>query len=185
MMIGGDCMEKWLTVADLAKETNIPDSTCRRYLSTFEAFFLVKGGSRSKKYERQAVDILKRIKHLYDEGLETNEIHNVLMNEFPIVVDDDKQGEDVATVTPTLATSEDIAEIKAALEEQKRFNQILLERLEQQQKYIKEHLERRDQVLLQSIRELQQQKQAMLETSADTQQKKKRKGILKRLFSRD
>lgn len=179
-------MEKWLTVADIAKETNIPDSTCRRYLAKFSEFFLSKGGSRGKKYDSSAVKILIRIQNLYADGYETEDIDRILRQEFPMVVNgDDKQDEEVTTVTPTLATSEDIADIKAALEEQKRFNQLLLERLEQQQKYIEERLERRDQILLQSIRELQQQKQAMLETSTTIEDKKKRRGILKRLFSWD
>jgi Protein of unknown function (DUF3967) len=54
--------------------------------------------------------------------------------------------------------------------------------LEQQQKYIQERLEERDRKLMESIRAIQQQKQVMLETAAT---KKKRKGIFKRIFSRD
>jgi DNA-dependent RNA polymerase auxiliary subunit epsilon len=135
-------MSKYLTIAELAEQADIPNSTCRRYLTSFESFFLVKGGSRLKKYEASAVDVLKRIKQLYEEGQDTNEIHNSLVNDFPLVVNGDEQekNEQAATV-PGLATSEDIAEIKKALDEQKQFNQTLLEKLEEQHLYYEKKFE--------------------------------------------
>lgn len=172
-------MSNYLTIAELAEQADIPNSTCRRYLSTFEAFFLVKGGSRLKKYEQRAVDILKRIKHLYDDGLESNEIHSVLVGEFPLVIDGDEQREsDESPVVSALATSEDVKEIKQALEDQKVFNQQLLEQIKQQQEYIKQSLDRRDQELLKAIRESQQ---AQLEVAASEKEEPK-KGFFARWF---
>jgi len=168
-------MNKYLTIAELSEQADLSNSTCRRYLSTFESFFMVKGGNRVRKYEAGAVGVLMRIKALYDEGLETNEIHNILVTEFAMVVNDGEEVENENQV-PTLATSEDIAEIKQALEEQKQFNIMLLERLDQQNKYITESLERRDKALLQAIRESQQ---AKLETAAT-----KKEGFFKRLFGK-
>lgn len=178
-------MSKYLTIAEIAEQADIPNSTCRRYLASFEAFFLVKGGSRLKKYEAGAVDILKRIKDLYENGMDTNEIHNVLINEFPLVVNGDEQQEsnEQASTVPTLATSEDISEIKQALEQQKQFNEMLLKKLDEQNEYIKQSLERRDKQLLESIRAIQEQKQAQIET-AISQQKQEKKSFFARLFGK-
>lgn len=173
-------VREFLTIAELAERADIPNSTCRRYLGTFEVFFLVKGGNRVKKYESQAVDILKRIKQLYDEGQDTNEIHNVLKKDFPLVINGDEQQEEdeETSMVSTLATSEDIVEIKRILEQQTQFNQMLLQKLEEQNNYIKESLERRDRQLLEALRESQQ---ARIE-AAPAEQKKP--GFFARLFGK-
>jgi DNA-dependent RNA polymerase auxiliary subunit epsilon len=123
-------MTKYLSIAELAEQADIPNSTCRRYLTAFEAFFIVKGGARLKKYESGAVDVLRRVKQLYAEGQDTNEIHNVLLNEFPLVIDGDKQEEQEKT--SGLATSEDAVAIRKELEEIKAFNVRLVQEMENQ-----------------------------------------------------
>ncbi|MCQ6275427.1 MerR family transcriptional regulator [Bacillus sp. V3B] len=155
-------MTKYLTIAEIAEQADIPNSSCRRYLASFESFFVVKGGSRLKKYEQQAVDVLKRIKDLYDNGMDTHEIHSVLANEFPLVISGDKQevSNEQAGVS-TLATSEDINEIKKALDEQQNFNKLLLEKLEQQNLYYEQKFEelKQDRELIGSLRDSMQQRQ--------------------------
>lgn len=184
-------MRNYLTIAEISEQVGIPNSTCRRYLTSFETFFIVKGGSRLKKYEQQAVDVLKRIKQLYEDGQDTNEIHSVLVNEFPLVINGDEQQEGTnkqQTAVSTLATSEDITEIKTALEQQRQFseqqqefNKMLLQKLNEQNEYIKESLERRDQQLLESIRQLQEQKQQAQLEVATSQHKR---GFFSRLFNK-
>ena len=133
-------MSKYLTIAEMAEQADIPNSTCRRYLTSFEEFFLLKGGSRLKKYEANAIEILIRIQNLYEDGMDTNEIHSILVREFPIVVNGDEQRE-VREKASALATNEDIAEIKQALVDQKQFNKKLLEQLEQQNLYYEKKFE--------------------------------------------
>lgn len=148
-------MVKYLTIAEIAEQADIPNSTCRRYLAAFEPFFLVKGGNRVKKYEATSVDVLKRIKQLYDEGQDTNEIHNVLVNEFPMVIDSDKQQESNEQVTvPGLATSEDIAVIREELQEIKAFNAHLLQEMKNQHLYYEKKFEelKHDRELVHSLR---------------------------------
>lgn len=179
-------MSKYLPIAELAELADIPNSTCRRYLADFEAFFIVKGGSRVKRYEAAAVDILKRIKQLYDDGMGTTEIHNVLANEFPLVIDSEKEQKEEAAAAhvPGLATSEDIAEIKQALEQQKQFNEQLVKKLDEQNHYIKESLERRDRQLMESLRAtLEERKQAALQAAA-AEEERKAKGFWSRLFGK-
>lgn len=168
---------------ELAEKTNIPDTTIRRYIAKFPDFFQVKGGSRSRRYEDTAIKVLVRIKNLFDNGYETDQVDAKLRHEFPMVVDGDKT-EEPESHTPTLATAEDITEIKQALSQQSEalheFNKLLLEKLDQQQRYIDEKLEKRDQLLMESIRVSQEEKRALIEMAASSNEKKK--GFFTRLF---
>lgn len=87
---------------------------------------------------------------------DTQEIYYILQGEFPMVIDGEEQRKrEQTSVVTTLATSEDVEEIKKALEEQREFNKMLLSRLDQQQEYIRESIDRRDRELTQAIRESQ------------------------------
>lgn len=174
-------MKEWFTITELAEKTSIPDTTIRRYIQKFNEFFPHKGGSRSRRYEEVSVKILVRIKNLFDSGYETDQVDATLRNEFPMVVDGDKQ--EVMEFTPTLATAEDINEIKEALKQQNEFNQLLLEKLESQERYIKESLEKRDQVLMESLRTMQEDKKLLLEVAAAHEEEKK-KGFFAKLFGK-
>lgn len=170
----------YLTISEICKETDVSNSSCRRYLSEFDGFFSVKGGGRVKKYEEQAVNVIMRIKHLYDEGKDKDEIYNVLVNEFPLVIDGEEEQSNNESV-PSLATSDDIAEIKGSLNEQKEFNAELLKRLDQQQQYIDKRLEERDQLLMESInKSLETQKQI-----ASTREEEQKRSFWARLFNRN
>lgn len=157
---------EYLTIAEIEKITGISNSNIRRYIANFDSFFIAKGGSRIKKYEMESVEILKRIKSLYDEGMDTQEIHNILVKEFPLVVNGEEQEKHgQAPTVPTLAThgdivkiGEDVAELKEMYKQQQLFNELLLKKLNERDEYIKESLERRDRELMKSIRELQQRK---------------------------
>lgn len=154
-------MSKYLSIAEIAELVDIPNSTCRRYLASFESFFLVKGGSRLKKYEISSVDILKRIKQLYDEGMDTTEIHSVLINEFPLVIESDKQQESNEQAHGSaLATSEDILEIKEELQELKSFNVQLLQEMKNQHLYYEKKFEelKHDRELIGSLKNSMEQR---------------------------
>lgn len=107
-------MNEFVSIADLADLADIPNSTCRRYLTTFEPFFVSKGGNRLKKYEVTAVAILKRIKAFYDDGMDTNEIFDTLTREFPIIHEiSDEEGKELGPSNyPALATTEDLLDFR-------------------------------------------------------------------------
>jgi hypothetical protein len=184
-------VSEYLTISEIEKQTGISNSTCRRYLTTFERFFVVKGGSRLKKYESSSVGILIRIRDLYNDGRDTDEIHNILINEFPMVIDGDEQQE-VGNQTPTLATSDDLILIKQQLDEQTQFNikliekmerqelfnQALLQKLDEQKLYIERSIENRDRLLMETLKENQQ---ARIEQAAAQQ----KKGFFSKLFKKD
>lgn len=155
-------MKAWFTVRQLSDETTIAENTVRRYISKFEDFFVSKGGTRSRLYERDAINVLIRIKNLYDSGCETEQVRETLRNEFPITYDANATKEDKSS-TPVIIANEDLMEIKKALEEQKEFNRLLLERLNKQEEYIENTLEKRDQKLVENMRiALETQKKEMV-----------------------
>lgn len=166
-------MREWYNMTELAEKTNIPDTTCRRYIAKFPDFFMSKGGTRSKRYEDSSVKILIRIKNLFDSGFETEEVDLTLRKEFPTVVDGDKvEGTKETLVMPTV---EDMAEIKQALKEQAEFNKQLLERLDQQQQYIKTSLEQRDKALMASLKE-SMESQKLIAASVQEEEEKRSGG---------
>ncbi|MFS0621776.1 MerR family transcriptional regulator [Priestia megaterium] len=173
-------MKEWLTIKELSEKTGIPDPTIRRYIDKFGNFFTYKGGSRSKRYEEVAVKILIRIKSLYGDGYETDRIDSILRREFAVTISDDGMTKDENTAaTPTLATGEDILEIKKALEEQREFNRqqqefnkTLIEKLNHQEAYIKESLQKRDKQFMEHIRDMQEERKVFLETAASLEKSK-------------
>ncbi len=178
-------MKEWLNIQELADETSIPDTTCRRYISKFNSYFVSKGGARSKRYEDSGVKVLIRIKQLYDDGYESDGVDRFLRKEFAVVMDGDNEQEQAEKVaTPTLATVEDIAEIMDALRKQEDFNKLLIERLAEQDRYIRNSMEKRDALLLESLKAIQEEKRAIAETAASEDKKDEKKpSFFSRLFN--
>jgi DNA-binding transcriptional MerR regulator len=105
-------MTEWYSVPELAKETGIPEPTLRRYLANFPTYFISKAGARGKRYDTAAIDILKRIKQLFDSGYETAGVSEVIANEFPMIMEDNEKAEMSGGFNkPGLATSEEIAKV--------------------------------------------------------------------------
>lgn len=175
-------MEKWYSVAELAEETGIPEPSLRRYLARFSIYVVSKGGKRAKKYDPTTIELLNRVKSLYDAGYETEGIKKLIKNEFPVIMSDkENEKTEENPNLPALATAEDVAEIKQALAEQKEFNKLLIQRLTEQERFIRETLESRDQLLLEklSTKEEEQEKE---EIQILTEEKPR--GFFKRLFKK-
>lgn len=178
-------ISEWYSITQLAIKADIPEPTVRRYLTKFKPYFVSKGGNRAKRYDDSAVVILKRIKQLFDAGYETTGVADALRQEFPVIISDEKN--DIAGEKPnvaTLATAEDMAEIKQALAEQKEFNKLLLQRLSDQERYIKEALENRDQLLLEKTdhKEEIEDTEEVPASIQETQETKK--GFFQRFFKK-
>lgn len=178
-------LKEWYSITELAEKTEIPEPTLRRYINKFQPYFISKGGSRAKKYDPSAIDILRRIKKLFDAGYETEGVKEVIKYEFPMIMGDKETSETGENpLAPTLATSDDVMEIKQALAEQREFNKLLLQKLADQERFIKEILEQRDQVLLERLTEKEERKVTEEEPAtppvAKTEEPKK--GFFKRFF---
>lgn len=72
-----------MTATLIANESAVPESTVRRYLGTFDDFFMCKKIGRASKYESISVPLIKKINSLYGEGYSTAEIRQQLSQEEP------------------------------------------------------------------------------------------------------
>ncbi len=142
-------MDKMLTVSELSKITEIPESTVRRYLTRFEAYFPFDARGKGKKYRPDSIEVLKQIAVLYSEGYQANEIEPMLANRFPFTINDSPE---TTTQPQHKSVEQQFEEFK---EQQGEFNRQLLEKLELQQEYIKKLLEERPQSLLLKNEEVQ------------------------------
>jgi len=127
-------MKDWLSVSQLSKVSQIPETTVRRYLNNLEEYFRSEQIGRGKKYHPESLELLQRIAMLYSEDRETVEIKRILADEYSFVVDDEKERE--STIEPPAY------DISGKLDEfqkkQADFNKQLLQKLHEQQKYINE-----------------------------------------------
>jgi predicted house-cleaning NTP pyrophosphatase (Maf/HAM1 superfamily) len=168
--------EEWLSVTEIEKKTGIADSTVRRYIRNHGHHLQIKKRGKSYLIAPDSISIIQNIRELYEKGKQSEEVGEFLrkMN-MPVTItmtDDEKQ--------VTVNTSDVLIQLQKDMNEQKKFNQVLLERLEKQEQYISEHLEKRDQQLLKSIRETMEDKKRI---ELELKEKEERpKGLFARLF---
>jgi|SRR5699024_7414441 len=133
-------MNEWLSVTQLSKQLEIPETTVRRYLNNFDEYFRAEQIGRGKKYHPDAIEILQRIAMLYSIDRETIEIKSILANEYAFSTEENGQNE--ATTVPPYNISRQFDEFQQKQEE---FNRQLLQQLHEQQEYIKQLIDSRDQ----------------------------------------
>src|SRR5699024_11723499 len=80
---------EWLSITQLSKTLEIPESTTRRYLNTFDEYFRWEQIGRGKKYDPDSVEILQRIAMLYSADRETFEIKKILADEYAFIIDEE------------------------------------------------------------------------------------------------
>src|SRR5699024_6476732 len=76
----------------LSKTLEIPETTTRRYLNTFDEYFRWEQIGRGKKYDPDSVEILQRIAMLYSADRETFEIKKILADEYAFTIDEENNG---------------------------------------------------------------------------------------------
>lgn len=126
-------MVDWLSVAQLSKTLNIPETTTRRYLNNFEEYFRSEQIGRGRKFHPGSIEILQRIALLYGDDYETADIKRILADEYPFTVEDSNR--DTATHPPAYDIS---GKLDVFQEQQEEFNKQLLRLLQEQQNYIRE-----------------------------------------------
>lgn len=165
--------EKWFSVMEIEKQTGIPDATIRRYIRNHGHHLQIKKRGKSYLIASETLTVIKKIRELYDKGKQSEDVEDILryMN-VPVTItmtDDEKE--------VTVNASEVLIQLQKDMNEQKNFNQSLLETLQKQQEYITIKLEERDRRLIESIREMQEVKKEIASS-----EEKKKKGFFTRLF---
>lgn len=169
--------KEFLTITELAEETDIAETTVRRYLNTFEEFFISNERKRNKKYDPMAIKVLQRIRDLYENGSDKKEIQVVLGNEFFVTVDENNEEK------PDISR-----EIVVALEEQKELTKKLFEALQRQEIIIQQQ----GQMIQQLLENQEQQKQIATTTEEERAnnepkeivEKVEKKGFFQRIFGK-
>nr|WP_232306039.1 MerR family transcriptional regulator [Pontibacillus litoralis] len=72
-----------MTIADVAKELNIPESTARYYRDNFMDFIPFVGEGRKRRYQPETVDVLRFIADGFKRKLTAMEIEEDLSQMFP------------------------------------------------------------------------------------------------------
>lgn len=147
MVVGGGWLFKkgcghvvdWLSVSQLSKMLEIPETTIRRYINNFEEYFRLEKVGRGRKYHPSSIEILQRIAALYNADRETVEIRKILADEFAFEVENNENN---ATIQPP--AYDVIGQVKEFQQRQEEFNKNLLQQLNEQQKYIQELVMSRD-----------------------------------------
>ncbi|MCM3192123.1 MerR family transcriptional regulator [Priestia megaterium] len=182
-------MTKWLSVKELSEETSIPTSTIRRYIDKFQYFFIQKEDHRPKQYEAAAATVLLKIKQLYDEGCQAEEINEALQKEFSLTTSEDQAAvslEEAEDKEDTENTAE-AADQPEADDQQPTSPEQPVEPSPQQEPDTKQILQEKDKQLIQSLRKSLREQQAiseLVEASKESSVVGKKRSILKRLFKR-
>lgn len=172
----------YLTVAEMENETKIPHQTIRRYMKIHGHYLVMKKSHKSFLIHKDSVKTLNVIRSLYAAGKTNKQVDDHLINNgFALNLDNENNHEHVSNVVSGGALQElknDMNGLHEKLNEQEKFNRLLLEkmveqneRIESQQKYIDEKLRKRDELLLKSMREILEVKS--LNPPVQQQEKKK------------
>jgi len=75
------------SIKQIARETNIPEQTLRRYVDRFANLIDYRVYDRGKKFPQETVELFKTIYSLYQEGKKTEEIYEIISQRgVPVVV---------------------------------------------------------------------------------------------------
>jgi DNA-binding transcriptional MerR regulator len=179
-------MTKWLSVKELSEETSIPTSTIRRYIDKFQYFFIQKEDHRPKQYEAAAATVLLKIKQLYDEGCQAEEINEALQKEFSLTTSEDQAAVSIEEAEDKEDT-EDTENTAEAADQPEADDQQPVQPSPQQEPDTKQILQEKDKQLIQSLRKSLREQQAiseLVEASKESSVVGKKRSILKRLFQR-
>lgn len=113
-------MEEWLSIAEIADKSGIPENTARRYVGKFSDFIQVKSTGRAKKYPPETIGVVERISQLYQGGKSTDEIYELLSREQPLVVEVEQEEQPSLSLTPY-----------EVMEEFRRTNMLILQTMQQ------------------------------------------------------
>ncbi|RCO04253.1 MerR family transcriptional regulator [Bacilli bacterium] len=190
-------MKKLMTMAEVAKELNIPESTARYYRDHFIDYIPSVGEGRKKRYRLETVEVLRFIAEGFKRKLTAIEIEDSLSQMFPKNID---MKETTAITTAVVqqqsendnkhyalqlqnaleqmnATMKIIADQKEEITELRKHVADIEKQQQKQEDYINNRLKERDQKLMESLKEIQEAKNEI----ANAREEKKR-GFFTRFF---
>lgn len=102
-------MSSLLTIAEIAKRLDIPESTARYYRDRFSEFVPSVGDGRQRRYRPAAIEVLRIVAEGFKNELSATEIKSRLSAIYPlnVEVDNEQQQQTAAAQQQTLLTPED------------------------------------------------------------------------------
>ena len=94
--------ELFLTVAEIARRLDLPESSVRFYRNRFESWIPTLGKGRSRRYRPEAVEILRVISDLMRAGQSVEAVEAELRRRFPM---------DATAITQTAAAGTEAAAV--------------------------------------------------------------------------
>lgn len=156
-------MQEYLTLAEIARQLNLPESTARYYKNKFSAYIQSYGNGRKMRYGVEAIEALRLIAEMYNRNANATEIEDALSREFAVNIDIVNQSDRNTTTTQQLREMtallelsvqaiKDVAQVKEELLEVK-------EQLAKQQEYQEQCLDERDRRLTEIMRKMLEDRQ--------------------------
>ncbi|WP_332699346.1 hypothetical protein [Halalkalibacter lacteus] len=176
----------------VAEHLGIADSTLRKWCILLEknGYVFTKGANDSRAFTEHDIMALKQFQELSKDRKVTKERAAVVVvekfkknigNDGTPPVPVDKSREEMRYIL------EELERLKKSEEEQRQFNEELVQRLDRQEKYIEESLEKRDKALMASFREKQKETQKQLAATKEekeAQEAAQKKGFWARVFGK-
>jgi hypothetical protein len=171
----------FIGVPEASEYTNIPPETLKRYLINHEQFLNFKKEGRRYKISIESLDLLKKIRELYSEGLLKEDVNDNLASDgLPITITVKNQDE-----KGSISINDELSEIRKMLQQQEQqmtqqmqFNQKLVEELQkvsQTNQELKQMINRKDAELIGELRKgLSESKRMIEEASASAELEKKK-----------
>ena len=138
-----------LSLQEIAERLNMPPSTVRYYRNKYKDFMPEVAAGRYKKFQPEAVEIIKFIAAATTATKQQQEIKELLSAKFALNIDKEEEGESTAATATTTA----------ATKQQQTFITIYenhITDLNSQIAFLQEELIYKDSVLLQVLKQLEQ-----------------------------
>lgn len=131
-----------LTVAEIARRLNIPESTARYYRDRFAMYIPVFGEGKSRRYRPETLDIIRIIADSFRSGMSAEGVENELKGLFAVNVESQQQ---TATTQQLLVNGNEIpvfwgefqrefSSLKNVIEKQ---NELMIELVKEQNELMK------------------------------------------------
>jgi hypothetical protein len=160
--------DRWFTVAEIEKETEIPDATVRRYIRNHGHHFKIKKKGKGYLIASESVEVMKKIREWYAEGKQTDQIDDKLAQTgipMTVTVTDDEKDVTVNVAEALRRMEKSMTEINQKYDE-------LMKAFKAQQEYIDHKLEERDQKFIAALKESMEARKQIV-ASEEVEQKKK------------
>lgn len=171
---------KLLTIAEIARRLNIPESTVRYYRDRFEKYIPDIGSGRSRRYQEDALEVFRFIADNMRSNVPAEDVEYALQSRFSVAIEPQQQSpatqqQSAAIMRELIADAlrKELTDIRDEIVETKKENyqlrKLIEEGLAEQERKAKEQDEKLNEVmrLMQEIRSLQEQAAALEEQEQD------------------